>query len=146
MVVYELLHTYFLYENTPCYSKKRLGYYSDMEKLRKEILFYSKLPGFCDAPDGFVIKQREVSGAIPDICFYEACIYAHTENFEDYEYELELGLFYDEKSAHNAIASFCANNALFLNNHLLEIEQLVQKYTINERCGWVEGFTVEQIP
>lgn len=146
MVVYELLHTYYLYKNTPCYSNKRLGYFSDMDIIQEEILFYSKLPGFSDTQGGFVVRQREILGAIPDECFYEACIYAHTEDFEDYEYELELGLFYDEKPAYHAIASFCANNALFLSNPLLEIEQLVQKYTINKRCGWAEGFTVEPIP
>lgn len=146
MIIYELLHTYYLYKNAPCYSLKRLGYYSDMDKLQKEILFYEQLPGFCDAPHGFVVKQQEVLGAMPDMFCYQACIYAHTEDFENYEYEIELGLYYDEHSAYDAIDSFCANNALFLNNPLLEIEQLVEKYTINERCGWVEGFTVEQVP
>lgn len=146
MIIYELLHTYYLYKNTPFYSIKRLGYYSEIETLRKEIEFYSKLPGFCDAPNGFIVKQREVSGAIQCNYFYEASIFAHTEDFEDYEYEIELGLYYDEEAAYNAICSFCANNVLYLNNPLLEIEQLVQKYTINERCGWVEGFVVEQIP
>ena len=145
MIVYELIHTYFLYENTPYLSVKRLGYYSDMQKLQESIAFYGRLPGFCDTPNGFVIKQREIIGEIPDSCFYEACIYAHTEDFEGYEYEVELGLFFDEKSAHYAVDLFCENNDLFLNNTLLQIERLVQKFALNERYGWVDGFEVEQV-
>lgn len=143
MIVYELLHTYFLCNNRPCLSYKRLGYYSDMNKIQESIAFYGKLPGFCETLDGFVINARDVANMTSGDSFYEASIYAHTEDFEDYEYEEVLGLFPNEKSAQNAVASFCARNALFMNNPLLEIEQLVQKYTVNERCGWIEGFVVE---
>lgn len=145
MIIYELLHTYYLFENIPYYSMKRLGYYANMKKIQEAIMFYNGLPGFCDTPGGFVVRQREVLGVVSGIYFYSACIYAHTDDFENYEYEVELGLFYDEKAAHSAIDSFCANNSLFLDNSILEIEQLVEKYTINEHCGWVEGFIVEQI-
>ena len=113
-----------------------------MNKIQESIAFYGKLPGFCETLDGFVINARDVANMTSGDSIYEASIYAHTEDFEDYEYEEVLGLFPNEKSAQNAVASFCARNALFMNNPLLEIEQLVQKYTVNERCGWVEGFVV----
>ena len=146
MVVYELLHTYYVYGNSICYSLKRLGFYSDKSKLEEAISFFRCLPGFCDAPNGFVAKQREVYGVNPAEEFYEACIYAHTLDFEDYEYTVEIGLFGDITLAENAIEHFCANNALFLNNPALEIERLVEKYTINNNAGWIDGFAVEPIP
>ena len=146
MIVYELTHTYYIYKSSLYYSCSKLGYYSDMSNIKIAISFYSELPGFCDAPNGFVVTQKEVIGAECDTDFYEALIYAHTEDFESYEHTVELGLFWDRSSAENAISLFCANNELFLKNPDLEIEQLIEKYTINEHCGWLEGFTVESLP
>ena len=145
MVVFELLHTYYIHKGMLFYSNKKLGYYSDAANLKEAISFYSKLPGFRDAPNGFIVKQQKILGSVANNCFYEAYIYAHTEDFEDYEYQVELGLFGDKHSAQNAVDMFCADNTLFLDNPLLKIEQLVEKYKINEHYGWIDGFIVEQI-
>ena len=138
--------TYYLYNNTPCYSPKVLGYYSNIKNVQDAILFYSKLPGFCDTPNGFVVKERKISGWTPNADFYNAYILVHTEDFEDYDDMIELGLYCDNVSAQDAIRSFCANNSLFLSNSLLEIEQIVDRLTINKHYGWIEGFDVVETP
>lgn len=143
MIVYELLHTYYVHGGMLYLSPKRLGYYSSLSKVENAISFYRGLSGFCDAPNGFIVKHWEVSDVIVDDCLYAALIYAHTEDFENYEYDVDLGLFSNGEMAQKALDLFRTENTVFLNNPLLEIEYLVEKYIIDKSTGWIEGFTVE---
>lgn len=146
MFILELLHSYYIFEGMPCYSEKKLGFYADKMAAESAIAFYRKLPGFCDAPNGFLVIQREISGEMENDIFYEASIYAHTEDFEDYEREVELGLFGDKDSAEKAIHTFCANNPIFMDSPLLIIERFVNPCKLNENIGWLEGFDVVPVP
>ena len=145
MIIFELVHKYYIFENAPCYSNKHLGYFSDIERLKEAISHYSLLPGFRDAPNGFVVERREMTGEITNGKIFSSCIYAHTDDFENYDEWIELGLFGDKNSAEDAIQVFVADNPLFLSDTNLEIERLVLECRLNKCDGWAEGFSVDEV-
>lgn len=94
-----------------------------------------------NAPDAFIIRRREVTGEVRDNILYEAMMYAHTKDFEDYEYTEELGLFAEKEDAIEALERFKKDNVGFWRNNFLEIEEIVNKCILNKMCC-VEGFDV----
>ncbi len=145
MNVFELSHLYYLFEDTPCYSPKGLGLYTTEEHLHQAIAYYQKQPGFCDAPNGFLVKRRTVTGEVTADCVYEALVYAHTEDYCDFEYDHSIGLFADCDAAEKELKVFCEDNALFINNRSLVIEKMVVKCNLNLMDQWSEGFAVEPV-
>ena len=139
--VLELLHTYYIFDNKPHFSPRALGYYSATEDVQKAIELYRVIPGYRDAQNAFTIRRRSVVGEVNDI-IYEAIIYAHSEDYEDYEYTAELGLFGRRDQAENAIKIFCDDNKEFYKNTDLVIEEIVNAYRLNARYCY-EGFVVE---
>ncbi len=144
MIVFELVHSYYIFENAAVYSLRTLGFFADTNIAKEAIQFYEKKRGYRDARHGFVIKQRELVGNIKESEFYEAMIYAHDSTYENYEYTVELGLFADLKEAEKAIEKFRLINDTFYHNSDVEIEEIVNKFKLNQKYC-TEGFVVEEI-
>lgn len=144
MIVFELVHSYYVYENVEVYSLKSLGFFTDIDIAKQAVVFYVQKPGYCDTPYGFVIRPREVVGDIKQGKLYESMVYAHDSSYENYEYTIELGLFGDQKGAENAIQQFRVVNELFYRNSDIEIEEIVNKLNLNQKYN-TEGFDVEEI-
>lgn len=142
MVVFELLHTYYIYKEKPYYSLRSLGFFDTKEALDAAVLYYLDKPGYVDAPDAFIIRTREILGYVGGNIFFESLVYAHTEDCEDYEYTIELGLYSREEDAKLALQNFQSNNKSFYNNTMFEIEEIVNKLILNKKyCE--HGFVVE---
>ena len=124
MIVYELIHTYYAYEDDFFYSLRSLGFYTDIDKAKEAQAYLVTKPGYVEAPYGFIIRQRKVIGEITDDVIYEAMMYAHTEDFEDYEYTEELGLFAEREEAFRVLQEFKGNNECFWLNNFLQIEEI----------------------
>jgi hypothetical protein len=142
MTVLELLHTYYIFEEKPHYSVRLLGYYLTTEDVEKTVALYRTVPGYCDTPNAFTIRRRSVFGKVHN-AIYEAIVYAHTEDYEDYEHTAELGLFGNRKEAETAIETFHNDNKEFYKNTNLVIEEIINTYQLNRQyCD--EGFVVER--
>lgn len=143
MIVYELTHTYYLFKDDIYYSPRLLGFFESKNDIEKLIELYKIKPGFCDAPNGFTVRRREIEGNIDNNTFFEAIVYAHTYGYENYEYTVELGLFACKSAANNALTIFRNDNECFFRNTTMEIEEIVNICQINRRyCE--EGFVVEE--
>lgn len=142
MIVFELVHTYFTFKNSIFYSLRSLGFYLNMQDTEEAISFYRDLPGFCDAPNGFSIRRRSITGNVVENTFFEALVYAHTYGYEDYEFTAELGLFASKVDAQNAIDTYRLDNKQYYGNESIEIEEIINKHNISDRYC-TEGFVVE---
>lgn len=145
MKIYELTHTYYIFEGEPCYSNKFLGYFDEIKKVEDAIQFYLTLPGFCDSPKGFVVQEREVHGTVTDQTVYCAEIYAHSFDYVNYEQYFNLGVYGNITSANCAIEEFKKLNFRFLSNENLEIEINDYNAVIINQKYYVEGFDVIQL-
>ena len=140
MVVYELTHIFFRYEDEFVYSPKNLGLYYSYESVKQAVQYYSTQPGFGENQDAFSVRDREVSGDIVEDTVFEVLVYLHSENYE-FETEIELGLYGDEATAQNKLNKYCRDNAPLVNAQDLISEKIVNKCIV-ERKGWSEGFSI----
>lgn len=142
MIVYELMHVYYLWENEPCGGCRELGFFSDLGRAKQAIDFYKSVVGYKDAPNAFTIRRRCVEET-NDCCgeLFEATVYAHDMDYE-YEHDVELGLYSSREEAQRALKVFCAENQLLFEDSHLVIEEIVDRYIIDKRYC-TEGFTVE---
>lgn len=142
MVVLELQHMFYFFDGEPVHDPKALGFFSDKAEVDKAIAYYVTQAGFCDSPDGFVVREREVLDGTPDADFFEAMVYVHTEDYDTYEHNVELGLFRDEDAARKAIQAFRESNTQYLTHPWFITEEIINRCVLNKR-HWLEGFTVE---
>lgn len=145
MNIFELNHIYYIFEDTPCFSKKNLGFYSTKKALMNAIKHYRKLPGFCEAPNGFVINQRTVLGNIINGCVFEGVVYAHSEDCINFEYDTSIGLYAEYSTAQKFLDLFIKDNPYLFNDHRIVVECMVCEYQLDKVELWKEGFVVESI-
>ena len=145
MKIYELTHTYYIFEGEPCYSNKLLGYFDSFEKVNDAIQYYLTRPGYCDSPKGFVVRIRDVYGEVKNQTVYCAEVYAHSFDYVNYEQYFDLGIYADKAEADQAIEEFRRLNSLFLSNEKLEIEIYEAGTVIINHKYQTEGFDVEEI-
>lgn len=141
MIVYELTHIFHRYNHHLIEETAGLGYYASMDSIRQAVPYYITQPGFCDNPEAFAVRQREVKGAVENRTFFEAMVYFHTEDYE-YEHTFELGLFGSEAQAQEAVAVFCRENSVLFNFRELIAEEIVNRCILDRR-EWAEGFTLD---
>ena len=140
MVVYELTHLFFRDADGLVYSPKNLGLYYSYESVKQAVQYYSTQPGFCDNPDAFSARERNVLGNIVQDTVFEVLVYLHSENFE-FETEIELGLYGDEVTAHDKLNVYCRDNAPLGNVQDLVFERIMNKCIV-ERKEWSDGFSI----
>ena len=142
MVIYELSHLFFRYEDEPVYSPKSLGIYHSYENALQAVRYYNNQPGFCDNRDAFSIKERLVLGDVVNDTVYEVMIYLHSEDYE-FEAAVELGLYGEAISAQDKLDKYCRENAALINAPTLILEKIINKLIIDRR-EWPEGFLVSE--
>ena len=140
MVVYEVNHIFFRYENELVHSPKKLGLFYTYESVQNAVQYYSTQPGFVENQDAFSIREVAVVGTVVDDTVYEVLIYLHSIDYE-FETEIWLGLFGNKTDAQNRLMIYCENNAALLNAENLISETIVNKCII-ERMEWAEGFSI----
>ena len=145
MIIFELNHLYYIFEDTPCYSKKNLGFFSNKNTLDEAIKYYQNLPGFCDSPNGFIINERSIPDHLNDKCILEALVYAHSEDYVNFEYDISLGLYTDYSLAKKQLELFCKNNTYLINDSHIVVECMVCESELDTIEFWKEGFIVEEM-
>ena len=142
MLVYELTHLFFRYDDELIHCPKNLGFYYSWESIGRAIQYYCTQPGFCENQDAFSVRERNVSGTITGDVVYEVLVYIHSEDYE-IETQIELGLYGDENVAQDRLIAYCRNNAPLIGIQNLVVEKIVNKCIV-ERREWLEGFTVSK--
>lgn len=142
MVVYELTHIYYRYDDELVHSPKGLGLYASYESVLNAIQHFQKQPGFCENQDAFSIRRRNVIGNICDGVVYEVLLYLHTEDYE-FEAEIDLGLFGDEDIANSELKRYCLDNTKLIGSKDYIVEQIVNRCVLG-RKEWVEGFVIDE--
>lgn len=145
MNIFELSHIYYIFEDTPCFSKKNLGFFSTKKTLMNAINYYRELPGFCNAPNGFVINQRTILGDIVNGCVFEGVVYAHSEDHISLEFDMSIGLYAEYSTAQKDLNVFIKDNPYLFNDHRIVVECMVCESQLDEVELWKEGFVVEGI-
>jgi len=140
MIIYELTHLFYQHAGEFVNSPKNLGLYYSYENIRHAIHYYTTLPGFCDCPEAFSIRERIVHGDVVDGIVFEAIVYLHSEDYE-FENSIELGLYGDERIAQNKVIRFCEENRSLTSIPKLIIEKIVNKCFVEKR-EWSEGFSI----
>ena len=143
MVIYELSHLFYRYEEELVSDPKNLGLYHSYESIRSAIEYFSTQPGFSENQDAFSVRKRNVIGTVVDNTVYEVIVYFHSEDYE-FEYDIELGLYGDEAMAQSKLIEYCSDNTALLAVQNLVIEKIINKCIIDRKC-WPEGFTIETI-
>ncbi len=142
MVVYELTHMFFRHDGELVYSPKNLGLYNSYESVKRAMKYYSVQPGFCENPDTFSARERNILGNVIDGTVFEAMLYLHSEDFE-LESEIELGLYGDETMAQEKLMTYCAENKPLMTVKGLISEKIVNKCIIG-KMEWPEGFSISE--
>lgn len=142
MIVYELTHLFFRYEDELVYSPKNLGLYNSYDSANQAIQYFSSQPGFFENRDAFSVRERNVTGNIVDDIVFEVVVYFHSQKYE-LEAEIELGLFSDEGTAIGKLEDYCSHNALFVSRKDLIVEKIVNKCVLGKK-EWIEGFSVSE--
>ena len=141
MVVYELRHLFYRFEDEPINCQKDLGLYYTLESVSQAIQYFNTQLGFCDNQDAYSVRARDVVGDIVNDFVFEVLVYIHSEDYE-FETSVELGLYGDEATAQKELDRYCRDN-----KNLLEVQDLVFEKIVNrrimERKYWEWGFTVE---
>ena len=142
MIVYELTHLFHRINGSIVLEPISLGLFSSLDRIKEAMQYYFSKPGFCDNPEGFSIRQREVNGTIANFEIFEAIAYFHTDDYE-YEYSSELGLWGKEALSTEAMDLFVQNN-----RHLFNIQDLIAEKIVNRRIldknEWAEGFSISE--
>ena len=142
MTVFELLHTYYVYKGVVHYSLRTLGFFRTLTDANKAIAYLRTIIGYRDAPNGFVVRRRMILGEVSCNTIFEALVYSHSHDYENYEYTAELGLFGSEIAAKNALDIYRKDNRDYYNTVSLEIEEIVNTYQIDSLyCK--EGFMLD---
>lgn len=141
MVVYEITHLFYRFEDEPLYSPKSLGLYYSLESVRKAVEYFNTQPGFCDNQNAYSVRARDVMGNIANDIVFEVLVHIHSEDYE-FETEIELGLYGDEFTAQNELDRYCRDNEKLLDVQDLVFEKIINK-CVMERKYWEWGFTVE---
>lgn len=139
MVIIELFHLFSRVDGDPVYSPKALGLFVSRKSAEEAIQYYKTQPGFCDNPDAFSVRRREVQGELFSSTVFEALIYLHSADYE-FETSIELGLFLEKKDAQNAVTRYCSENTSLIHARGVAVERIVNGRLIGRR-EWAEGFT-----
>ena len=142
MIVHELTHFFHRLNGFLVFQPLYLGLYPSFDSARQAMKYYISKPGFCDTPEAFSVRQREVKGLVKCSEIFEAMVYFHTEDYE-YEYNVELGLFGDEAMAYDTLSTFVHDNIRLFNIDHLIAEKIVNRCILGRR-EWDEGFSVSE--
>lgn len=142
MIIYELKHLFFRYDNEFIYSPKCLGFYTSYESAYQALQYYCTKPGFSDNQDALSIQERVVSDKITDKTVYEVIVYLHSRDYE-FEIEIELGLYGDEAHAQKVLLTYCENNTSLIHVENLVVEKIINRRILEIR-EWAEGFLVAE--
>lgn len=140
MIVYELTHLFFCFNNELILDPKKLGFYYSQDSVNQAIKYYVTQPGFCENRKAFSVKKRNVLGEILNEVIYEVIVYIHSKDYE-IEIEIELGLYGDAIMAQNVLDQYCRDNASLLNIQDIVFERIVNETKV-ERREWKEGFSI----
>ena len=139
MIVYELTFFFHRLKGFLVVEPFSLGLYSSFDSIQLAKKHYISQPGFCDSPEAFSMRRRDVKGVVEHSEIFETLLYFHTKDYA-YEYCIELGLYGNKRMAHEALSIFVKDN-----EHLFYVQDLIAEKIINrhilDKRDWEEGYS-----
>lgn len=119
---------------------KRIGYFSSLSKAESAIQSFKKLKGFCNSPNGFIIRQVFFSEDFSAEYVYELVQQIHDEDYY-YWYEKELGVYASYSECEEAQKRFLSMNESTLSRCELTNELFIDRLKVDVPSSfWGEGF------
>jgi len=119
---------------------KRIGYFSSLSKAENTIQYFKKLKGFCNSPNGFIIRQVFFPKVFTGEYVYELVQQIHDREY-DYWYEKDLGVYSSYSECEEAQKRFLSMNESLISHCELINELFIDCIKIDAPSSfWSEGF------
>ncbi|MBR2634567.1 MAG: hypothetical protein IKD31_03195 [Clostridia bacterium] len=119
---------------------KRIGYFSSLEKAESTIRYFKTLNGFCNSPNGFIIRQVLFQDVTAMEYVYELEQQIHDTDYY-YWYEKTLGIYASLSECEEAEKRFLLLNENSFSRFELISELFINCLKVDEYSSfWGEGF------